>query len=176
MFLPWRRFSSCSFSHRVASGCRSNQGLLLLLIISHCVLHFDVPKVIVMDVFDDKTVSYSFFPEWFSGMPSVWISFFHENPTKCVEKPLNHGHENGDFRFHGVNLGHEISKKFLTGYFHEPWEVYKAMNMNFYRSWKSHILNWYISWPLKRLLEPSMADLMGHETSNRPWNSHDCTI
>ena len=117
MFSPWSWFSSCSFSHRVASGCRSNQGLLRVLIISHCVPHFDVPKVRSIDVFDEKTVSYSFFP---SPQCLQYASLFHENPIKCVEKPLNHGHENGDFRFHGVNLSHEISKKFLTGYFHEP--------------------------------------------------------
>ena len=117
MFSPWRRFSSCSFSHRVASGCRSNQGLLRVSIISHCVPHFDVPKVISIDVFDDKTVSYNFF-HLLECLQ--YESLFHENPIKCVEKPLNHGHENGDFRFHGVDLSHEISKKFLTGYFHEP--------------------------------------------------------
>ena len=40
---------------------------------------------------------------------------------------------------HDANLGHEISVKFSTGYFHEAWRVYKAMNMDFHGSWKSHI-------------------------------------
>ena len=88
MFLPWRRFSSCSFSHRVASGCRSNEGLLRLLIISHCVLHFDVPKVIVIDVFDDKTVSYSFFPSSLAMKTGIsdfmvltWVMKFKDIPN-----------------------------------------------------------------------------------------------
>ena len=37
------------------------------------------------------------------------------------------GHENKDFRFHGVNISHEISMKSLAGYyvnhkkFTKPW-------------------------------------------------------
>ena len=50
-----------------------------------------------------------------------------------------HGHKNSNFGFHGAKLRHEISMKFFTSYFHEPWKVYKAMNMDFYGSWKSHI-------------------------------------
>ena len=100
-------------------------------------------------------------------------------PWKCVEKPMHpfHGHENSDFGFHGAKLSHEISMKFFTSSFHEPWKVYKAMNMDFHGSWKSnnYILDRYISWPLKRQLQPSMY-FMGDESSNGPWNSHEGTI
>ena len=34
-----------------------------------------------------------------------------------------------------------------------------------------YILDRYISWPLKRQLQPSMY-FMGDESSNGPWNSH----
>ena len=40
-----------------------------------------------------------------------------------------------------AKLSHEISMKFFTSYFHEPWKVYKAMNMDFHGSWKSHTLH-----------------------------------
>ena len=100
-------------------------------------------------------------------------------PWKCVEKPMHpfHGHENSDFGFHGAKLSHEISMKFFTSSFHEPWKVYKAMNMDFHGSWKSnnYILDRYISWPLKRQLQPSMY-FMGDEISNSPWNSHEGTM
>ena len=62
--------------------------------------------------------------------------------------------------------------KFFTGYFREPWKVYKAMNMDII-IW--YILDQYISWPLKRQLQPSMY-FMGDESSNGPWNSHEGTI
>ena len=105
-------------------------------------------------------------------------SLFHENPMKMRWKTLelfSHGHENCDFGFHGANLHHKISMKLFTSYFHEPWKVYKGMNMDFYGSWKSHILDRYISWPLKRQLQPSMY-FMGDEISNSPRNSHEGTI
>ena len=73
------------------------------------------------------------------------------------------------------HAGHEISLKFFDSYFHEPWKVYKAMNMDFHGSWKSHILDRYISWPLKRQLQPSMY-FMGDGSSNGPWNSHEGTM
>ena len=39
----------------------------------------------------------------------------------------------------------------------------------------SYILDRYISWPLKKQLQPSMY-FMGDEISNSPWNSHEGTI
>ena len=51
-----------------------------------------------------------------------------------------HGHENIlDFRFHGVHMSHDISTKFLAGYFH-AWTMksYKAMNTDF-KGHESHI-------------------------------------
>ena len=33
-------------------------------------------------------------------------------------EPTFHGHESEDFSFHGVNMSHDISKKFLAGYFY----------------------------------------------------------
>ena len=59
--------------------------------------------------------------------------------------------------------------KFFTSHFHEPWKVYKAMNVNFHGSWKSsYILDWYISWPLKgsyslACISWVMKVLMAHE-------------
>ena len=56
--------------------------------------------------------------------------------------------------------------KFFISYFHEPWKVYKDMNMD--SSWVmkvTYILDRYISWPLKRQLQPSMY-FMGDESSN----------
>ena len=38
-----------------------------------------------------------------------------------------------------------------------------------------YILDQYISWPLKRQLQPSMY-FKGDESSNGPWNSHEGTI
>ena len=105
--------------------------------------------------------------------------FFMKIPWKCIEKPTKffRGPENSDFGFHGAKLRHEISMKFFTSYFHEPWKVYKAMNMDFHGSWKSnnYILDRYISWPLKRQLQPSMY-FMADEISNSLWNSHEGTI
>ena len=49
--------------------------------------------------------------------------------------------------------------KFFTSYFHEPWKVYKAMNMDFHGLWKS-----------------TSMYFMGDESSNGPWNSHEGTI
>ena len=98
-------------------------------------------------------------------------SLFHENPMKMCWKT----HEpffmamNSNFRFHGANLSHEISMKFFTGYFHEPWKVYKAMNMDFHESWNSkYILDWYILWHLKgsyslACISWLMKGLMAHE-------------
>ena len=39
----------------------------------------------------------------------------------------------------------------------------------------SYILDRYISWPLKKQLQPSMY-FMGDEISNSPWNSHEGAI
>ena len=69
-------------------------------------------------------------------------SLFHENHMKmCWKNPWTffRGHENSDFGFHGAKLRHEISMKSFTSYFHEPWKVYKSMNMDFHGSWESHI-------------------------------------
>ena len=81
-----------------------------------------------------------------------------------------HGHENSDFGFHGAKLSHEISMKFFTSSFHEPWKVYKAMNMDFHGSWKSnnYTLDRHISWPLKgsyslACISWLMKGLMAHE-------------
>ena len=103
-------------------------------------------------------------------------------PCKCVEKPMNPFFMamNCNFRFHGANLSHESSMKFFTGYFHEPWKVYKAMNMDFHGSWKSHIFYtdtfhdpWKgsyslacISWLMKGLMAheiPMKAQLKTHK-------------
>ena len=39
----------------------------------------------------------------------------------------------------------------------------------------TYILDRYISWPLKKQLQPSMY-FMGDESSNGPWNSHEGTF
>ena len=60
---------------------------------------------------------------------------------------------------------HEI---IFTSCFHEPWKVYEAMNMDSHGSWKSHILDRYISWPWKgsyslACISWVMKVLMAHE-------------
>ena len=71
--------------------------------------------------------------------------------------------------------------KFFTSFSHEPWKVYKAMNMDFHASWKSHIFQpntfhdpWKgsyslacISWVMKVLMAheiPMKAQLKSHES------------
>ena len=96
-------------------------------------------------------------------------SLFHENLMKMCWKT----HEPFFMAMKtAITDFHEI---IFTSCFHQPWKVYKAMNMDFHGSWKSHILDRYISWPLKRQLQPSMY-FMGDESSNGPWNSHEGTI
>ena len=62
------------------------------------------------------------------------------------------GHENIlDFRFHGVNMSHDISTKFLAGYFH-AWTMksLQSYEYGFSRVMEvTSILDWYILWPLK---------------------------
>ena len=72
---------------------------------------------------------------------SLQISFSWKSHENVLKNPWTffHGHENSDFGFDGAKLHHEISMKFFTSYFHEPWKVYKAMNMAFHGSWKFHI-------------------------------------
>ena len=70
--------------------------------------------------------------------------FFMKIQWKCVEKPMNPVFMAmktviSDFMVL-TEVMIEISMKFLTGYFHESWKVYKATNIDFHGSWKSHIV------------------------------------
>ena len=61
-----------------------------------------------------------------------------------------------------------------------PWSAMKSLQSREYNwfSWVmklSYILDRYISWPLKRQLQPSMY-FMGDDSSNGPWNSREGTI
>ena len=52
-----------------------------------------------------------------------------------MHEPTFQGQEKKkDFRFHGVNISHEISMKFLAGYLCGPFTVFKTMNMDFHGS------------------------------------------
>ena len=108
------------------------------------------------------------------------ISFSWKSNEKMFKNPwtLFHGHENS-------NLGFHVAKLYKLWNFHEilyqlvSWTM-KSLQSREYNwfSWVtkvSYILDRYISWPLKRQLQPSMY-FMGDESSNGPWNYHEGTI
>ena len=116
-------------------------------------------------------------------LKTLRISFSWKSHLNVLQNPwtLFHGRENSDFRFHGATLSQEISVKFFTSYFHEPWKVYKAMNMDFHGLWESHTFYtdafhdpWKgsyslacISWEMKVLMAheiPMKAQLKTHES------------
>ena len=56
-------------------------GASFVLIIGHCFLHFDVPKLICINLFDQKTVSHSFsIPRIMFKVKSLFTSFFKKTP------------------------------------------------------------------------------------------------
>ena len=111
-------------------------------------------------------------------LPPLRISFSWTSHENVLKNPwtLFPGHEKSDFGFHGAKLSHEVSMKFFTSYF--SWTMKSFQSHEYGFSWVmkvSYILDQYISWPLKRQLQPSIY-FMGHESSNDPWNSHQDTI
>ena len=104
--------------------------------------------------------------------------FFMKIPWKCVEKPMNFFSRPWKRRFRilwrqitSLNF-HEILYQLFS------WTIKSLQSHEYGFSWVmkvSYILDWYISWPLKRQLQPSMH-FMGDEISNSPWNSHEGTI
>ena len=111
------------------------------------------------------------------GTPLTKNVFFMKIPWKCVEKPVN-------FFFMAMKIA--ISDFMVLNYVMKfPWNSLPVIFMKSLQSHHEYGFSWvmkvsyisdrYISWPLKRQLQPSMY-FMGDEISNSPWNSHEGTI
>lgn len=115
IFSPCRRFSSCSSNHCLACDILSNRGASFVLIIGHCFLRFDVPKLIYINLFDQKTVSHSFsIPRIIFKVKSLFTSFFKKRHF-VIFLPLlsSTPSENLQSRLHNdvvVDLPHVLSK------------------------------------------------------------------
>ena len=103
--------------------------------------------------------------------------FFMEIPWKCVEKLMNPFSWPWKQRFSDFMVLNCVMK-FL-------WNSLPVIFMKSLQSHHEYGFSWvmkvsysldrYISWPMKRQLQPSMY-FMGDEISNGPWNSHKGTI
>ena len=101
--------------HCLACDILSNRGASFVLIIGHCFLRFDVPKLICINLFDQKTLSHSFsIPRIIFKVKSLFTSFFKKRHF-VIFLPLlsSTPSENLQSRLHNavvVDLPHVLSK------------------------------------------------------------------